>query len=240
MEAGQRRQRDGANRPAAKCVNQWSSWFICKVAMEGERDWCMGMNQEVYYTFILKVTCMSGESSWKLISYYYKIICHRTVHVSTMKAKVVVSFFFFLLSGLFSLGKKKKQQKRSLDVLSWRQRLWKSFQGACVPKHAVLSQPEVITVFIRWFYYKYDLGLNHKQILYVCFWTFWWLQSAKFQIGILIVWWLNYSLANLKGGLRAHVSFLEISSHNWRCKALNSGSHKVENQRQTGVLFSPW
>lgn len=108
-------------------------------------------------------------------------------------------FFFFLLSGLFSLGKKKKnnQKKRSLDVLSWRQRLWKSFQGACVPKHAVLSQPEVITVFIRWFYYKYDLGLNHKQILYVCFWTFWWLQSAKFQIGILIVWWLNYSLLQI-------------------------------------------
>ena len=110
------------------------------------------------------------------------------------------SFCFF--SSVWALQpwekkKKNNQKKRSLDVLSWRQRLWKSFQGACVPKHAVLSQPEVITVFIRWFYYKYDLGLSHKQILYVCFWTFWWLQSAKFQIGILIVWWLNYSLLQI-------------------------------------------
>ena len=132
----------------------------------------------------------------RTISYYYKIICHTYCACWHYTSKVIVSFFFFFCLGSSALGGREKKN-RSLDVLSWRQGLWKSFQGACVPKHAVLSQPEVITVFIRWFYYKYDLGLNHKQILYVCFWTFWWLQSTKFQIGILIVWWLNYSLLQI-------------------------------------------
>lgn len=119
------------------------------------------------------------------VSYYYKIIYCIYSMCRYSESKMI----YFFLSGLLILDR----NNRNLDIFSWRQVLWKAFYGACVLQHVMQSQLEVITVFIRWLYYKYELGLNHKQSLYVCFWMFW-LHSANVQIGTLIVWCLSYSL----------------------------------------------